>query len=136
MDERRFIGLGFALLVVGAAFLFWSLRAPYRFILELRVAKLLALICVRAAIGAATVLFQTVAMNRLLTPGIVGFDALFILFQTFLVAALGGVGSAQIPGVALRARVPGSHGGGDIALWHGLAAGPGRCHADDPDRQP
>lgn len=101
MVERRLIGLGFALLVVGAAFLFWSLRAPYGFILELRVAKLVALTCVGAAIGAATVLFQTVSMNRLLTPGIVGFDALFILFQTLLVAALGGVGSAQIPG-ALR----------------------------------
>ncbi|MDK3075350.1 iron chelate uptake ABC transporter family permease subunit [Sedimentitalea sp. JM2-8] len=101
MVERRLIGLGFGLLVVGSAFLFWSLRAPYGFILELRATKLVALVCVGAAVGAATVLFQTVAMNRLLTPGIVGFDALFILFQTLLVAALGGVGAAQIPG-ALR----------------------------------
>ncbi len=85
------------LAVLSALFLLWGLRAPYGFILELRGGKLAALVCVGAATGAATVLFQTVAMNRLLTPGIVGFDALFVLMQTVLVAALGGVGLAQVP---------------------------------------
>lgn len=97
MAERRVLVLWLALLGLGAGFLAWHLRAPYAVILELRAAKLLALICVGAATGAATVLFQTIAMNRLLTPGIVGFDALFILMQTMLVAVLGGVGAAQIP---------------------------------------
>lgn len=100
--SRAALGLlGLALALTCTAFLAWNLRAPYGFILELRGTKLAALVCVGAATGAATVLFQTVAMNRLLTPGIVGFDALFVLFQTLLVATLGGVGLAQIPG-ALR----------------------------------
>ena len=90
------LGLG----LLGAGFLLWQLRAPYGVILELRGLKLAALICVGAATGVATILFQTVAMNRLLTPGIVGFDALFVLMQTLLVASLGGVGLAQIPGMA------------------------------------
>lgn len=99
--RRVLILLAGGLLLAMAVFLGWGLRAPMGFILELRAIRLAALICVGAAIGAATILFQTVAMNRLLTPGIVGFDALFVLLQTLLVASLGGVGLAQLPG-ALR----------------------------------
>lgn len=97
MAERRVLWLGFALLVLCGAFLAWQLRQPVGFILGLRAAKLGALVCVGAATGAATVLFQTVAGNRLLTPGLVGFDALFVLMQTLLVLLLGGVGAAAIP---------------------------------------
>lgn len=86
-----------ALLVAGLVlatglFMVWGLRAPMA----------LSLACGRpnwrrccwsgASVGAATVMFQTVAHNRLLTPGIVGFDALFVLLQTTLVILLGGVG--------------------------------------------
>lgn len=101
MADRCVPWLVLALVVLSVGFLAWHLRAPYGFILELRGTKLAALICVGAATGAATILFQTVAMNRLLTPGIVGFDALFVLLQTLLVVSLGGVGVAQLPG-ALR----------------------------------
>ena len=97
MAERRVLWLGLALLVLCGAFLAWQLRQPVGFILGLRAAKLGALVCVGAATGAATVLFQTVAGNRLLTPGLVGFDALFVLMQTLLVLLLGGIGAAAIP---------------------------------------
>lgn len=97
MDDRCVLWLGLSLLILSAGFLAWHLRPPYGFILDLRAGKLAALICVGAATGAATILFQTVAMNRLLTPGIVGFDALFVLMQTVLVALLGGIGVGQIP---------------------------------------
>ncbi|APX23033.1 MAG: enterobactin ABC transporter permease [Rhodobacteraceae bacterium] len=98
MAERRVLWLGLALLALCGAFLAWQLRAPFGFILGLRAAKLGALVCVGAASGAATILFQTVSGNRLLTPGLVGFDALFVLMQTLLVLFLGGVGLAGIPG--------------------------------------
>ncbi len=48
--------------------------------------------------GIATVLFQTVAANRVLTPSIMGFDALYVLLQTALVAGLGITGFAALPG--------------------------------------
>lgn len=38
----------------------------------------------------STVVFQTVTGNRILTPAIMGFDALFLLIQTLLVFLLGG----------------------------------------------
>lgn len=67
------------------------------FILYLRGTKLAGLVVVGAAVGIATVLFQTVAANRVLTPSIMGFDALYVLLQTGLVAALGVAGFAALP---------------------------------------
>ncbi|MBU2960603.1 iron chelate uptake ABC transporter family permease subunit [Citreicella sp. C3M06] len=117
MAERRVLWLGLGLLLLAGAFLCWQIRAPYGFILELRAAKLGALVCVGAATGAATVLFQTVAGNRLLTPGLVGFDALFVLLQTLLVTALGGVGFAQIPSGLRFVMEVGAMGLGSVLLF-------------------
>lgn len=100
MADRRLILIGLVLVVVSALFLLWNLRAPYGFILSLRLTKLASLCVVGAAIGTATVLFQTICANRLLTPGIVGFDALFVFIQTGLVLTLGGAGFATLPSLA------------------------------------
>lgn len=100
MVKGRLAYLVAGLVAASVLFLLWNLRAPYGFILSLRMTKLLTLILVGSAVGGATVLFQTVAANRLLTPGIVGFDALYILIQTSLVLALGGIGYAALPTIA------------------------------------
>lgn len=100
MVERRLFILAGLLVLACGLFLLWNLRAPLGFILSLRLTKLAALCVVGAAIGTATVLFQTIAANRMLTPGIVGFDALFVFIQTALVLTLGGVGYAALPSLA------------------------------------
>ncbi|MBN8293686.1 iron chelate uptake ABC transporter family permease subunit [Rhodobacter sp. NTK016B] len=97
MAERRLIWLAGGLALAIALFLLWNLRAPMGFILSLRAEKLAALVLVGAATGVATVIFQTIAANRLLTPGIVGFDALFVFLQTALLVALGSAGFAALP---------------------------------------
>ncbi|MFV0335053.1 MAG: iron chelate uptake ABC transporter family permease subunit [Tropicimonas sp.] len=100
MAERRLAMLAGALVAASAVFLLWDLRAPYGFIFELRAVKLASLLVVGAAIGLSTVLFQTVTGNRILTPAIMGFDALFLLMQTLLVFALGGAGYVALLGPA------------------------------------
>lgn len=97
MARRRLMLLALTLVLFTAYFLSWNLRTPVGFILTLRAEKTVALILVGASAGAATVVFQTIASNRLLTPGIVGFDALFIFIQTMLVFILGGVGYIALP---------------------------------------
>ncbi|MBB94136.1 MAG: enterobactin ABC transporter permease [Rhodobacteraceae bacterium] len=92
--------LGGVLALGVVLFLGWNLSGPVGFILELRVTKLVALVLVGAGIGMATVLFQTLAGSRLLTPGIVGFDALFVFLQTLLVISLGGLGYTMLPPTA------------------------------------
>ena len=99
MPKRHLIVLAGLVCLASALFLLWGLRAPYGFIIGLRWEKLAALLLVGAATGASTVMFQTVVTNRLLTPGIVGFDALYVFLQTALIASLGGAGYASLPSV-------------------------------------
>jgi len=91
-------GMGLALAALSALWMFQGLGGGNRaFVLHLRGAKLAALVIVATAIGVATILFQTVAANRVLTPSIMGFDALYVLLQTALVAVLGGAGYVGLP---------------------------------------
>lgn len=54
-------------------------KGSWSFILSFRGTKLAAMILVAYSIAVSTVLFQTVTNNRILTPSIMGFDALYIL---------------------------------------------------------
>lgn len=100
--DRAAVTLIAALLgVLGASALVWMFGGigggNRAFILHLRATKLAGLVVVGAAVGVATVLFQTVAANRVLTPSIMGFDALYVLLQAVLVAGLGVAGFAAVP---------------------------------------
>lgn len=79
-------------LAAALAFLLIAPKGSWSFVLAFRGERLAALALVGAAVGVSTVLFQTVAGNRILTPSIMGFDALYGLFQTGLVFTLGGIG--------------------------------------------
>ncbi|WP_405403563.1 iron chelate uptake ABC transporter family permease subunit [Paracoccus sp. Ld10] len=91
-------GMALLLAVLSAVWMLQGLGDGNRsFILGLRATKLASLITVATAIGVATILFQTVAANRVLTPSIMGFDALYVLLQSGLVATLGGAGFSALP---------------------------------------
>ena len=76
-------GMALLLAALSAVWMLQGLGGGNRgFILGLRGTKLAALVTVATAIGVATILFQTVAANRVLTPSIMGFDALYVLLQT------------------------------------------------------
>lgn len=108
-------GLGVILAALAGLWMVQGLGPGNRaFLLELRAAKLAALVIVATAIGTATILFQTVAANRVLTPSIMGFDALYVLLQTALVASIGGSGLAALPAAPRFAA--------EIALMTALAA--------------
>lgn len=76
---------------LGAVVLFMTLgaRGNWDFVLPFRGVKLLGLALVATAIAISTVMFQTITNNRILTPSIMGFDALYVLIQTLLVFFLG-----------------------------------------------
>ena len=87
-------GLVLAVLTVltvaaGICFMTLGAKGSWSFILSFRGAKLAALALVAYAIAVSTVLFQTITNNRILTPSIMGFDALYALLQTVLVFFLG-----------------------------------------------
>ncbi|SCZ64724.1 iron complex transport system permease protein [Epibacterium ulvae] len=85
MADRRVFFLTFAVLTAAAVFLLWGNAWQSSYVLKLRAVKLGGLICVGLSVGIATVLFQTLSNNRVLTPSIMGFDALFLLMKTVVV---------------------------------------------------
>ena len=82
-----------ALAIISAAlFMTLGARGPWSFVLTFRGARLGALVLVACAIALATVAFQTVANNRILTPSLMGFDALYVLIRTSTLFLLGAGG--------------------------------------------
>lgn len=70
-------------------YLFHDLNGSYDYALPRRAMKMLAMILTGIAISYATVVFQTITHNRILTPSIMGLDSLYILLQTIFIFFLG-----------------------------------------------
>ena len=89
MHTRRLVLLTVALLVSMGLFMTINSGGHWDFVLPFRGAKLVALLVVAYAIAISTILFQTITSNRILTPYIMGFDALYLLIQTVLIFVFG-----------------------------------------------
>ena len=87
-STKLFILLGLCLLFTGL-YLFQGLNGSYDYALPRRGIKVLAMVITGCAIAYATVIFQTITHNRILTPSIMGLDALYLLLQTVLIFFLG-----------------------------------------------
>lgn len=92
---------GITALALIAAFLFVGLQGNLAYVLPRRLNRVGAMVIVAVAVAVSTILFQTVTGNRILTPSIMGLDALYILLQTFLAFALG-AGTLLSMGAPLR----------------------------------
>lgn len=84
------------LVVVAAVFMTYDLKGSLSYALELRARKLGALCVVGACLAYASVLFHTITGNRILTPSLIGLDALYILIQTGAAFVLGTFAFLQI----------------------------------------
>lgn len=76
-------------IIVICLFLFHDLKGSFDYALPRRAMKVLAMILTGAAIAYATVIFQTITHNRILTPSIMGLDSLYLLLQTLFIFFLG-----------------------------------------------
>lgn len=88
--------LAFLSIVSVIAFLFYDLGPYWEYVLEKRAFKVLAIVLTGSAIAFSTVIFQTITNNRILTPSIMGLDALYMLIQTVVIFILGSTVLAQI----------------------------------------
>ncbi|MEG9489250.1 iron chelate uptake ABC transporter family permease subunit [Mannheimia indoligenes] len=77
-------------------YLTYNAKGNWDFILTFRGKKLILLCTIAYTIGVSTLLFQTLTHNPILTPSILGFDALYLLLQTSLVFFFGGIGFTQL----------------------------------------
>jgi iron complex transport system permease protein len=78
------------------AFMVIGAKGSWSFVLPFRGTKVWGIAMVGSAIAVATVLFQTITENRILTPAIMGYDALFRLVRTLQIFLLGGLSYATL----------------------------------------
>ncbi|WP_462413082.1 iron chelate uptake ABC transporter family permease subunit [Neobacillus sp. Marseille-QA0830] len=72
-----------------ALYLFHDLNGSFDYALPRRAIKVIAMIITGFTIAYATVVFQTITHNRILTPSIMGLDSLYMLLQTLIIFFLG-----------------------------------------------
>ncbi len=97
------IGIGLLLAGAIALYLTWGVNGHWDFALPRRLEQVAALAVVGVAIAVSTVVFQTLTQNRILTPSIMGFDALYVLLSTGLVFGLGSATALAIDPKAMFA---------------------------------
>jgi len=87
-STKMIILSAFALLFC-SLYLFQGLNGSFDYALPRRGIKVLAMVLTGVAIAYATIIFQTITHNRILTPSIMGFDSLYLLLQTLMIFFLG-----------------------------------------------
>lgn len=83
MKKKYLIILG--LLIFSILYLFQGLdKDTFSFFIGKRASKLILMILVGTTIGISAVLFQTITNNRILTPGVLGVDSIYMFFNLLL----------------------------------------------------
>lgn len=100
----RFAVLAALAVVAAVLVLTWDIGpAPgtrgFWLIVDMRVVSVATIVIVAACQAVATVLFHTATSNRILTPSIMGFDALYVVMQTGLVFFFGAETLARTDGL-------------------------------------
>lgn len=89
----KLIVIALIAIIIVAAFLFICVKFHnhklLRYAMKLRIPKVIAMIITAFAIGAATIIFQSVINNTIVTPCLLGMNALYTLIHTSVVFVLG-----------------------------------------------
>ena len=89
-NKKKIIVLSLVAITFLVLFVVWGLTAKnYRFNLSLRIPKVLGILIAGTTISVASILFQTITNNRIITPSIIGLDSLYSLVQTIVVFVFG-----------------------------------------------
>ncbi|WP_143228900.1 iron chelate uptake ABC transporter family permease subunit [Actinobacillus succinogenes] len=86
---QKLMILGVLTLITVALYLFYRLPNRWEYALYHRSLSLVAIVITGSAIALATMIFQTIVNNRILTPSILGLDSLFLLIQTLIIFLFG-----------------------------------------------
>lgn len=84
---RRAVWLALAVLAVG--FVLYDSGYDLDYVIPKRLARLAAMLIGGVCIAWSSIAFQTVAGNRILTPAIMGYEAIYLLLQALLMLLMG-----------------------------------------------
>lgn len=82
-------GLWLLVLLLALGFLLLGSGLDFDYVIPKRLTRLAAIGIAGVCIAYSSVIFQTIAGNRILTPAIMGYEAIYLLFQALLILLLG-----------------------------------------------
>ena len=92
-NRRKLALLVFHVVVAAAAYLFTDVSFAnerlFRYAMKIRIPKLIAMLVTAAAIGGASIVFQSVINNTIVTPCLLGMNSLYTLIHTAVVFVAG-----------------------------------------------
>ncbi|KAB0330826.1 iron chelate uptake ABC transporter family permease subunit [Janthinobacterium sp. PLB04] len=81
--------LWLAVFALGLAFLFIGANLDFDYIIPKRLSRLAAIVIGGVCVAVSSIVFQTIAGNRILTPAVMGYEAVYLLLQSLLILAMG-----------------------------------------------
>ncbi|MGE8059590.1 iron chelate uptake ABC transporter family permease subunit [Pseudomonas sp. NPDC089547] len=81
-----------AVIVLALVFVFANAGLDFAYVIPKRLARLAAMVIGGVCVACSAIAFQTLSGNRILTPSIMGYEAVYLLLQALLVLAMGGQG--------------------------------------------
>jgi len=94
--KKKLVLLSMVLVLGIGLFLFLGLNPnSYQYALSRRIPKIIAIALTGGAIAYASMVFQTVTENRILTPSVLGLDAVYVFIQTILIFIVGSEAMAR-----------------------------------------
>lgn len=88
-NKKKIVLLGAVSLIICILFITVGLDSNYKYVLSKRIPKLIAIILTGVSISFSSMVFQTITNNRILTPGVMGMDSIYIFLQTLIIFFLG-----------------------------------------------
>ncbi len=87
--RRTFVAVLLITVALVGLFILWQLPRAWGFVLPMRLTTVGALAVAGITAGVSTVVFHTLTRNHILTPGLIGFDSIYVLINTLIVFFLG-----------------------------------------------
>ncbi|OEZ51220.1 hemin transport system permease protein HmuU [Janthinobacterium sp. MP5059B] len=81
--------LWLAVFGLGLAFLFIGANLDFDYIIPKRLSRLAAILIGGVCVAVSSIVFQTIAGNRILTPAVMGYEAVYLMLQSLLILAMG-----------------------------------------------
>ncbi|PIF10256.1 iron chelate uptake ABC transporter family permease subunit [Janthinobacterium sp. 13] len=81
--------LWLAVLALALAFLFIGANLDVDYVIPKRMSRLAAIVIGGVCVAVSSIVFQTIAGNRILTPAVMGYEAVYLLLQSLLILAMG-----------------------------------------------
>lgn len=90
MSQRiRVISIILLAIAVASLFMFYDMGRNIDYVIPRRALRLGTILVVGISVAYSSIIFQTITNNKILTPAIMGYESVFILFQTVIVFIYG-----------------------------------------------